>query len=109
MAVRRVGDHACGLVYDGVVLIFEHYADIGRRSQGSGIVLVLEKEPVTGLYEVFDSGVDTVELNRPVQLYALDPGGAHLELAPHDLLYLQAVIFTLNKIIYSHCYILTNY
>lgn len=109
MAVGRVGDHSCRLVYDSVVLIFVHYADIGRRGKGSGVVFVFEKEPVAGLDRVFDSGMDAVKFHCSVKLYALDPCGAHLELAPHDLLYFAAVIFTLNKIIYFHCYILTNY
>ena len=109
MSVGRVGDHAGGLIYYGVVLVFENDADIGRGSKGSGVILVLEKESVAGLDRVFDSGMNTIKFHCSVELYALDPCGAHLEFAPHDLLYFAAVIFTLNKINYFHCYILTNY
>ena len=50
--------------------------------------------------------MDTIKLHCSVELYTLDPGGAHLELAPHDLLDFQAVIFTFNKIISTELAIL---
>ena len=109
MTVGRVGNHSGRFVYDGVVFIFEHYSDIRRGGKGGGVILILKIEPVAGLNRVLNAGMDTVKLHCSVELYTLDPGGAHLELAPHDLLDFQAVIFTFNKIFYSHCLILTNY
>ena len=109
MSVRRMSDHAGRLIYDRIVLIFEYNAYVIRRSQLTGVILVLEKQSVTGLNTVLNPCMDAVKFNGSVEFYALDPGGAHIEFAPHDLLDFASVIFTLNKIIYFHCYILTNY